>query len=158
MQKIQPFLWFDNNAEEAVEFYLSVFPNANRGTIFRAPEGGPNPAGSVLTATFSIGGIQFIALNGGPAYKFTPAISFAIPCDTQQEIDEMWVKLTADGGREIQCGWLEDKFGISWQVIPTNIPQLLAGKDAEGGRRAFAAMLQMKKLDIAALRKAGGLD
>ena len=156
MQSIKPFLWFNDNAEEAVEFYLSVFPNAKRGTTVRAPEGGPTPAGSVLTATFTIGDLEFVALNGGPHYQFTPAISFVVPCETQGEIDAMWAKLSA-GGKEVQCGWLADKFGVSWQVVPFNIGELLQGKDAEGGKRAMAAMMQMVKLDIDALKRAGGL-
>ncbi|MGA8160129.1 MAG: VOC family protein [Acidobacteriaceae bacterium] len=156
MQKIQPFLWFSDNAEEAVEFYLSVFPNAKRGAVLRAPEGAPNPAGSVLTVTFTIGDLEFVALNGGPHYQFTPAISFVIPCETQAEIDAMWAKLSA-GGSEMQCGWVADKFGVSWQVVPANIGELLHGKDAEGGKRAMAAMLQMVKLDIETLKRAGGL-
>lgn len=157
MQRIKPFLWFDRNAEEAVDFYLSVFPNSKRGKILHAPEGARNPAGSVLTATFMIGDIEIVALNGGPEYTFTPAVSLAIPCDTQAEIDELWAKLTTDGGREIQCGWLVDKFGLSWQVVPANIAELLAGRDAEGGKRAMAALMQMKKLDIETLRQAGGM-
>lgn len=156
MQTLKPFLWFNDNAEEAVEFYLSVFPNAKRGAVLRAPEGSPNPPGSVLTATFTIGGIEFVALNGGPRYPFTPAISFVVPCETQAEIDAMWGKLSA-GGKEVQCGWVTDKFGLSWQVVPVNIEGLLRGKDAEGGKRAMAAMLQMVKLDIDALKRAGGL-
>lgn len=158
MQKIKPFLWFNNNAEDAVSFYVATFKNAKAGPILRCGEGGPLPPGSVLTATFTIGDIEFIALNGGPLYAFTHAVSFVIPCDTQAEIDEMWAKLTADGGKEVQCGWLVDKFGLSWQVVPHNINELLQGKDAEGGKRAMAAMMQMKKFDIAALRKAGGFD
>lgn len=157
MKKIQPFLWFDNNAEEAVDFYLSVFPNSKRGAVLHASEGGPNPPGSVLTITFTIGELEFIALNGGPTYQFTHAISFVVPCESQAEIDTMWAKLSA-GGKEIQCGWLVDRFGVSWQVVPHNIGQLLQGKDAEGGKRAMAAMMQMIKLDMDALRKAGGLD
>ncbi|HEY1807244.1 MAG TPA: VOC family protein [Acidobacteriaceae bacterium] len=156
MQKIKPFLWFNDNAEEAVEFYLSVFPNAKRGAALRASEGGPNPAGSVLTVAFTIGEIGFVALNGGPHYQFTPAISFVIPCETQTEIDAMWAKLAA-GGQEMQCGWLTDKFGVCWQVVPANIGELLQGRDAEGGKRAMAAMMQMVKLDIPALKRAGGL-
>lgn len=144
MREIKPFLWFDRNAEEAVDFYVSTFPNAKRGAILRAPEGGPNPAGSVLTATFSIGDIEFMALNGGPNFQFTHAISFVIPCDSQAEIDEMWAKLTADGGREVECGWLVDKFGLSWQVVPANIGELLSGRDAEGGKRAMAALMDEK--------------
>lgn len=158
MHKIKPFLWFDNNAEEAVNFYLSVFKNSKPGHIYRAPEGGPTPAGTVLTASFELEGIEFIALNGGSAYQFNHAVSFVVNCEDQAEIDDYWAKLTADGGKEVQCGWLVDKFGLSWQVVPHNISELLQGKDAEGGKRAFAAMMQMKKLDIAALKKAGGLD
>lgn len=158
MHQIQPFLWFDQNAEEAVEFYLSVFPNARRGKVLHAAEGLPNPPGSVLTASFFIGELEFVALNGGPQYTFTPAISFAVPCETQQEIDALWAKLTADGGEEVACGWLKDKFGVSWQIVPANIQQLVAGMDSEGSKRAFAALMQMKKLDIAVLKKAGGLD
>lgn len=156
MQSIKPFLWFNNNAAEAVEFYLSVFPNAKRGEILLAPEGSPNPPGSVLLVNFSIGDLQFVAMNGGPGHPFSDAISLAIPCDSQAEIDAIWAKLTA-GGQEVACGWLRDKFGISWQVFPANIGQLLQGRDAEGGKRAMAAMMQMVKLDIDALKRAGGL-
>ena len=158
MHKIKPFLWFDNNAEEAVNFYLSVFKNSKPGPVYRSPEGGTLPAGQVLTASFELEGIELIALNGGPHYPFTPAVSFVVNCADQAEIDDYWTKLTAGGGKEVQCGWLTDKFGLSWQVVPHNISELLQGKDAEGGKRAFAAMMQMKKLDIAALKKAGGLD
>ena len=157
MRPIQPFLWFDDNAEAAVKFYVSVFRNAKVGKISRYPEGGPGKPGSVMTATFTIGEIEFVALNGGPHFKFTEAISFVVPCDSQAEIDEMWEKLSAGGG-EVQCGWVKDKFGLSWQVVPHNIGELLQGKDAEGGKRAMQAMLQMKKLDIATLRRAGGLS
>ncbi len=157
MRKVQPFLWFNNNAEEVVNFYVSVFRNAKLGPVFRCGEGGPLPPGSVLTASFSIGDLEFVALNGGPDHSFTDAISFMIPCDTQEEIDELWSRLTADGGQEVACGWLRDKFGVAWQVTPANWPQLLAGKDAEGGQRAMAALMQMKKLDIEALKNAGGL-
>jgi predicted 3-demethylubiquinone-9 3-methyltransferase (glyoxalase superfamily) len=157
MRKIQPFLWFNDNAEEAVNFYVSVFKNAKLGSILRVPEGGPGKPGSVLTATFTIGDIEFVALNGGPVYSFTHAVSFVIPCESQAEIDEFWEKLTADGGEEVQCGWLKDKFGLSWQVTPANMSELMAGKDAEGGKRAMQAMMQMKKLDIAELKRAGGL-
>jgi predicted 3-demethylubiquinone-9 3-methyltransferase (glyoxalase superfamily) len=156
MQRIQPFLWFNDNAEEAVEFYLSVFPNAKRGPVLRAPEGAPNPPGSVMTAKFTIGDIEFVALNGGPHYQFTHAISFVVPCETQLELDATWTKLSA-GGKEVQCGWLTDKFGVSWQVVPADIEKLLQGKDAEGGKRAMAAMMQMVKLDIETLKRAGGL-
>jgi predicted 3-demethylubiquinone-9 3-methyltransferase (glyoxalase superfamily) len=156
IQKIKPFLWFNDNAEEAVEFYLSVFPNAQRGAVLRASEGAPNPPGPVMTAAFTIGDIEFVALNGGPQFQFTPAVSFVVPCETQAEIDEMWAKLS-EGGKEVQCGWVTDKFGLSWQVAPTNIGTLLQGKDAEGGKRAMAAMMKMVKLDIDALKRAGGL-
>lgn len=156
MKAIQPFLWFNDNAEEAVEFYLSVFPNAKRGTVMRAPEGALQARGSVMTATFSIGSVEFVAFNGGPHFQINPAISFVVPCETQAEIDSFWAKLSA-GGSEMQCGWLTDKFGVSWQVVPANIGQLLQGKDAEGGKRALAAMMEMVKLDIEALKRAGGL-
>jgi predicted 3-demethylubiquinone-9 3-methyltransferase (glyoxalase superfamily) len=156
MKKIQPFLWFNNNAEEAVEFYLSVFPNGKRGAVLRAPEGALQPPGSVMTATFTVGEVEFVALNGGPHFQITPAISFVIPCETQEEIDTMWAKLSA-GGQEMQCGWLTDKFGVCWQVVPANIGELLQGKDAEGSKRAMAAMMQMVKMDIGTLQRAGGL-
>jgi predicted 3-demethylubiquinone-9 3-methyltransferase (glyoxalase superfamily) len=156
MRKIQPFLWFDDNAEEAVNFYVSVFKNAKAGTVTRYPEGGPGKPGTVMTATFTIGDLELVALNGGPHFKFNESISFVVPCDSQAEIDEMWEKLSAGGG-EVQCGWVKDKFGLSWQVVPWNITELLQGKDAEGGKRAMQAMLKMKKLDIAELKRAGGL-
>ena len=154
MQKIKPFLWFNDNAEEAVQFYVSSFRNAKAGAVTRWGEGGPGKAGSVLTASFTIGDLEFVALNGGPHYQFNNAVSFVIPCDSQAELDEMWAKLT-EGGEEVQCGWLKDKFGLAWQVVPANMSELLQGKDAEGGKRA---MMQMKKLDIAALKRAGGLE
>lgn len=157
MQAIKPFLWFDDNAEEAAQFYVSVFPKAQMGAILRAPEGGPPKAGSVLTVTFTIGDIEFVALNGGPHHNFTDAISLVVPCDSQAEIDSTWEKLLAGGGQEVACGWLRDKYGVSWQVAPTNIGKLLQGKDNEGGKRAMQAMMQMKKLDIDALLRAGGL-
>jgi len=158
MQKIQPFLWFDNNAEEAVNFYLSVFRNAKAGPVFRCGKGGPLPEGSVLTAKFELEGMELIALNGGPHQNFTDAVSLVVNCQDQAEIDELWAKLTADGGEEVACGWLHDRFGVSWQVVPASITRLLEGKDAEGGQRAMAALMQMKKLDIEALKKAGGLE
>jgi predicted 3-demethylubiquinone-9 3-methyltransferase (glyoxalase superfamily) len=158
MQSIQPFLWFDANAEEAVKFYVSVFKNAKMGTVTRYPEGAPGKAGTVMTAAFTIGDVEFIALNGGPHFKFNESVSFVVPCDSQAEIDEYWAKLTADGGVEVQCGWLKDKFGLSWQVAPANMGELMQGVDAEGGKRAMQAMMQMKKLDIATLRKASGRE
>lgn len=156
MQKIKPFLWFNGNAEEAVQFYLSVFRNAIPGVVTRYGEGGPGMPGSVMTATFELEGLEFIALNGGPDYKFNHAISFVVNCEDQTEIDEYWTKLT-EGGQEVACGWLTDKFGLSWQVVPQNIVELLQGKDAQGAERAMQAMMQMKKLDIPTLKKAGGL-
>lgn len=156
MQKIKPFLWFNDNAEEAVQFYLSVFRNSKPGIVTRYGEGGPGKPGSVMTATFELEGMEFIALNGGPHYSFTHAISFVVNCEDQAEIDEYWAKLT-EGGQEVQCGWLTDKFGLSWQVVPRNIAELLQGKDAAGGQRAVQAMMQMKKLDIGVLKQAGGL-
>jgi len=157
MQKITPFLWFNDNAEEAAKFYVSVFRNAKPGSVTRYGESGPGKPGSVMTATFELEGLEFIALNGGPDYKFTHAVSFAVNCEDQAEIDEYWTKLTGDGGQEVACGWLTDKFGLSWQIVPRNILELLRGKDAAGGQRAMQAMMQMKKLDIAALKSAGGL-
>jgi predicted 3-demethylubiquinone-9 3-methyltransferase (glyoxalase superfamily) len=157
MKKIQPFLWFNDQAEEAVNFYASVFKNAKVGAITRWPEGAPGKPGSVLTATFTIGDIEFIALNGGVDNPFTDAVSFSVPCDSQAEIDELWAKLTADGGREVACGWLNDKFGLRWQIVPANMSELLQGKDAAGAKNAMQAMLKMKKLDIAELKRAGGL-
>jgi predicted 3-demethylubiquinone-9 3-methyltransferase (glyoxalase superfamily) len=158
MQKIKPFLWFNDNAEEAVNFYVSVFKNAKAGAVLRWGEGGPGKPGSVLTAAFMIGDLEFVAMNGGPNHPFNDAVSFVVPCDSQPELDALWAKLTADGGKEIQCGWLKDKFGLAWQVVPTNIEELLKGKDAEGGKRAMQAMMKMKKLDIPELKRAGGLE
>jgi predicted 3-demethylubiquinone-9 3-methyltransferase (glyoxalase superfamily) len=157
MQAIKPFLWFNDKAEEAMNFYVSVFNNAKAGSVARYPEGAPGKAGSVMTATFTIGDVEFIALNGGPGDPFNNAVSLVVPCDTQAEIDELWAKLT-EGGEEIQCGWLKDKFGLRWQVVPSNMGELLQGKDAEGAKGAMQAMMQMKKLNIAALRRAGGLQ
>lgn len=157
MQTIQPFLWFNDNAEEAVQFYLSVFKNARPGPVMRWGEGGPVKPGSVLTARFTIGDIEFVALNAGTDEPRTNAVSFVVPCDSQAELDEMWTKL-GEGGKEVQCGWLTDKFGFPWQVVPANMSELLQGKDAAGGKRAMQAMRQMKKIDIAALKRAGGLE
>ena len=153
MQKITPFLWFDNNAEEAVNFYASVFKNARVGRVARYGEAGPGPKGSVMTAQFELAGQQFVALNGGPVYKITPAISFVVNCETQDEVDHYWSKLTA-GGKEIQCGWLQDKFGVSWQIVPTILGQLLSDEDPEKSKRVMQAMLKMIKLDIDQLKRA----
>lgn len=153
MKQIIPFLWFDGRAEEAMNFYTSVFKNAKVGKVTRYGEAGPGPAGTVVTASFEIGGIEFVALNGGPQYTFSEAISFQIPCESQEEVDYFWDKL-GEGGTIQQCGWLKDKFGVSWQVVPTALPQLLDGSDPVRSNRTVQAMLQMKKLDIAALEKA----
>ena len=152
MQKITTFLWFDNNAEEAVNFYTSIFKDSKITNMSRYSEAGPGPAGSVMVANFTLNGQEFLALNGGPMYKFTEAISFVINCEDQQEIDYYWDKLTA-GGSEVQCGWLKDKFGLSWQVVPTAIGKLMSGDPAKSGRVAMA-LYKMIKIDIAALQKA----
>jgi predicted 3-demethylubiquinone-9 3-methyltransferase (glyoxalase superfamily) len=153
MQKITPHLWFDGNAEEALNFYLSVFEGSERGEIQRYGDSGPMPKGTVLTATLRIFGQKYVLLNGGPQYKFTPAISFFIDCETQAEVDRYWEKLT-EGGKEQPCGWLVDKFGVSWQVVPSVLPRLLFGPDKNKAGRVMNAMLQMKKIDIGALEKA----
>jgi len=149
MQKISPFLWFDSNAEEAANFYVSIFKDSKILKIARYGEAGPGPAGSVMVVNFQIEGQDFIALNGGPLFKFTEAISFVINCQTQEEVDHYWNKLTAGGGQESQCGWLKDKYGLSWQVTPTILGELLADKDQKKAQRVMQAMLQMKKIDIA---------
>jgi predicted 3-demethylubiquinone-9 3-methyltransferase (glyoxalase superfamily) len=153
----QPFttcLWFDTEAEEAATFYTSIFADAELGAISRYGEGGPRPAGMVITAEFELNGQRFVALNGGPDYAFTEAISFQIPCADQDEVDYYWDRLTADGGQPGPCGWLKDKFGLSWQVVPAVLPSLLGDPDPEKGARAMQAMLGMGKLDIAGLRRA----
>jgi len=154
MQKITPFLWYDNQAEEAANFYVSIFKNAKVMGLTRYGEAGPGPKGSVLTAAFELEGEKFTALNGGPQFKFTEAISFVVNCATQEEVAYYWEKLTADGGAESQCGWLKDKYGLSWQVVPTILPELLQEKDPEKSNRIVQALMQMKKLDIAALKRA----
>jgi predicted 3-demethylubiquinone-9 3-methyltransferase (glyoxalase superfamily) len=148
-QKITPFLWFDNQAEEAAKFYVAVFKDSKMGQVARYGEGMPGPKGSVMTAAFEIEGQPFIALNGGPLFKFTEAVSFVVNCDTQKEIDQYWEKLTSGGGKEVQCGWLKDKFGLSWQIVPTVLPELVKKSD-----KVMEALLKMKKLDIAALQRA----
>jgi predicted 3-demethylubiquinone-9 3-methyltransferase (glyoxalase superfamily) len=155
MQKITPFLWFDGNAEEAANFYISIFKNSKMGKISRYGDAGPGPKGSAMSVTFQIEGQEFYALNGGPQFKFTPAISFFVNCETQQEVDELWDKLSA-GGRTDRCGWLQDKFGLSWQIIPTVLGQLLGDKDPQRAKRAMQAMLQMTKIDIHKLQQAAG--
>jgi len=156
-QKITPFLWFDDKAEEAAKFYTSIFKNSKIGNITRYDEeaAGPTgrPAGSVMTVDFQLGGQEFVALNGGPMFKFTEAISFVVNCENQEEVDYFWSKLSA-GGEESRCGWLKDKFGLSWQVVPTVLTEMLIDKDTAKAKRVMHAMLQMDKTDIAVLKKA----
>ena len=149
LQKITPFLWFDHQAEEAAKFYVSVFKNSKMGQVSRYGEGMPLPKGTVMTAAFEIEGQSFVALNGGPQFKFTEAVSFVVNCETQKEIDYYWDKLTGGGGNEVQCGWLKDKYGLSWQIVPTVLPQLV-----KKSGRVMEALMHMKKLDIAALERA----
>lgn len=153
MQKITPFLWFNDNAEEAANFYTSIFKHSKLGNIARCGETGPGPKGSVMSVTFQIEGQDFIALNGGPQFKFTPAISFFVDCQSQDEVDNLWEKLAA-GGRKDHCGWLQDKFGVSWQIIPTVLGELLHSKDPETAQRVMKAMLKMDKIDIETLKRA----
>jgi predicted 3-demethylubiquinone-9 3-methyltransferase (glyoxalase superfamily) len=157
MQKITPFLWFNDNAEEAVKFYTSVFKNSKIGKIARYGEEGERvsgrPAGSVMTVEFQLEGQEFVALNGGPYFKFTEAISFVVNCETQEEVDYYWEKLSA-GGKEVQCGWLKDKYGLSWQIVPMVLGELLSDKDAAKSQRVMDAMLKMVKLDIKKLKQA----
>jgi predicted 3-demethylubiquinone-9 3-methyltransferase (glyoxalase superfamily) len=153
MQKITPFLWFDDNAEEAMKFYTSIFKNSKIGAVKRYGDAGPGPKGSVMTATFQIEGQEFMALNGGPHFKFTPAISFFVNCETQAEVDELWEKLLV-GGEAMQCGWLKDKFGISWQIIPKALGELLGDKDPQKSQRVMRAMMKMVKIDVAELKRA----
>lgn len=150
MQKISPFLWFDNNAEEAVKFYLSVFKSGCIVDELRAGSNGPGPKGSIITISFQLEGQRFMALNGGPHFKFNEAVSFVVRCETQEEIDYYWDALTKEGGTESQCGWLKDKFGLSWQIVPAEIGELLRHP------AAMKAMMGMKKLDIGELKRAGG--
>jgi len=153
IQKITPFLWFDNQAEEAMNFYVSIFKDSKVLSISRYGEGAPVPAGTVMTASFLIEGQQFTALNGGPLFSFTEAISFVIHCQTQEEVDHYWEKLT-EGGEEVQCGWLKDKFGVSWQVVPEVLGRLLNNPDPNKAQRAMQAMFTMKKIDIRQLQEA----
>lgn len=153
MQKIVPFLWFDRQAEEAANFYVSIFKGSKLGRVRRYGEGGPAPKGSVMSAEFQLDGQDFIALNGGPQFKFSPAISFFVNCETQTEVDELWEKLSA-GGKKDRCGWLTDKFGVSWQIIPTALGKLMGDPDPEKSSRVMKAMLRMDKIDINTLRQA----
>ena len=155
MQKITPFLWFDDKAEEAAKFYVSIFKNSKIGSIARYGEEGPGPKGSVMTVAFQLEGQEFVALNGGPLFKFTEAISFVVNCETQEEVDRFWEKLS-EGGEKSRCGWLKDRFGLSWQVVPTVLSELLQDKDPEKAKRVMQAMLQMDKIDIARLKQAHG--
>jgi len=153
MQKITPFLWFNDQAEEAVNFYTSIFKNSKTGKVSRYGDAGPGSKGSVMVAPFSIDGQEFLALNGGPVFTFTPAISFVVNCETQEEVDEYWDKLS-EGGEKSQCGWLKDKYGVSWQITPTIMGQLMSGSDPAKSKRAMEAMMKMTKLDINALKQA----
>lgn len=153
MQRITPFLWFDTQAEEAMNFYVSIFKNSKVLTVNRYGDAGPGPKGTVMTANFLLDGQEFVALNGGPVYQITPAVSFVVNCETQEEVDAYWEQLTA-GGQEIQCGWLQDKFGVSWQVVPKALVSLLSDPDAAKAQRVMAAMMKMKKIDIPALQHA----
>lgn len=157
MQKITPFFWFNESAEEAVNFYVSIFNNSKVGAITtydeQAAKASGMPEGMVMTIAFQLDGQDFTALNGGPHFKFTEAVSFVVNCETQEEVDRFWDKLT-EGGQEVQCGWLKDKFGLSWQIVPTVLPEMLADEDAEKAKRVTHAMLQMKKIDIKKLKQA----
>ena len=153
MQKITPFLWFDDKAEEAANFYVSIFKNSKLVGVTRYGEAGPGLKGTVMTAKFQLEGQEFVALNGGPHFKFTEAISFVIDCKTQEEVDYFWEKLS-EGGAESQCGWLKDKYGLSWQVVPTALIEMLQDKDPEKSQRVMKAMLQMKKIEIKTLKQA----
>ncbi len=153
MQKITPFLWFDGKAEEAMHFYTSIFKNSKVGTVTRYGEAGPGPKGSVMSATFQLDGEDFIALNGGPQFTFSPAISFFVNCQTQEEVDELWEKLSA-GGKTNRCGWLTDKYGLTWQIIPSALGEMLHDKDAAKSARVMKAMMQMDKIDVEGLKRA----
>ena len=153
MEKITPFLWFDGRAEEAAKFYTSLFKNSKLGTLRRFGPGGPAPAGSVMSVEFQIEGRAYVAFNGGPQFPFTPAISLFVDCSTQEEVDALWEKLL-EGGRKNRCGWLQDKFGLSWQIIPSELIKLLSDPDPEKSGRVMKAMLQMEKIDVKALQRA----
>lgn len=153
-EKITPFLWFGSNAEEAANLYVSLFPDSRIIDVDRWEEGGPAPAGSVMSVTFEIAGRSFIAFNGGPHFKLNEAASLFVDCKTQEEIDTLWEKLTADGGRPVQCGWLQDKFGLFWQIIPSALGELLSGKEPGKSARVLEAMMKMIKLDIETLKNA----
>lgn len=154
MQKITPFLWFDGQAEEATNFYVGIFKNSKVLSVTRYGDAGPGPKGSVMLTKFLIEGQEFIALNGGPKFKFSPAISLVVNCETQDEVDNLWDKLSADGGKTLNCAWLHDKYGISWQIVPIQLGQLLQDKDPQKSQRVMKAMMQMNKIDIEALQRA----
>jgi predicted 3-demethylubiquinone-9 3-methyltransferase (glyoxalase superfamily) len=154
MQKITTFLWFDNKAEEASNFYVSLFKNSKILDVSRYGDTGPGSKGSVMTVNFQLEGQEYIALNGGPEFKFTEAISLYVNCKTQAEVDELWEKLTAGGGEESQCGWLKDKYGLSWQIVPTALTEMLSDPDPVKAQRVMQAMFQMKKIDIQGLKNA----
>jgi predicted 3-demethylubiquinone-9 3-methyltransferase (glyoxalase superfamily) len=153
VQKITPFLWFDNQAEEAVNFYVSLFKNSKINSVKRYGDAGPGPKGSVMIVTFQLEGQDFIALNGGPTFKFTPALSLYVDCVTQEEVDHLWEKLS-EGGRKDRCGWLQDKYGLSWQIVPRALQQLMSDPDPKKSASVMQAMLQMDKIDIEALKRA----
>lgn len=153
IQKITPFLWFDTQAEEAAQFYTAIFPNSTIEKIGRYGDAGPGPPGSVMTVEFILDGHKFVGLNGGPHYQFSPAVSFKVSCEDQAEVDHYWNKLSA-GGREVQCGWLQDKFGLSWQIVPQQLIELLSRPDKTKSQQVMKAMLGMIKLDIAQLQAA----
>jgi len=152
-QRITPFVWFDVQAEEAANFYVSIFPNSKVLSTSRYGEGGPGPKGTVMTVSFELDGLSCTALNGGPMFKFTEAISLVVHCETQAEVDHYWDRLSA-GGQQVQCGWLKDKYGLSWQVVPNALIELVQDKDPTKSQRVMAAMMQMKKIDIAGLKAA----
>ena len=154
MQKITPFLWFDKQADEAAQFYLSIFKNSKILHVSRYGDAGPGPKGSVMVVNFQLAGQEFTALNGGPLFKFSEAFSFVVNCENQQEVDEYWSKLTSGGGQESQCGWLKDKFGFSWQIVPTALGKLMSDTDPQKANRVMEALLKMKKIDIATLEAA----
>ena len=153
-QKIKTYLWFDHQAEEAANLYTSIFKNSKVLNVARYGDAGPGPKGTAMTVNFQLDGQEFIALNGGPAFKFTEAISLLVDCETQDEVDRLWNKLTADGGEESMCGWLKDKFGLSWQIIPTALFRLMSDPDPDKSKRVMQAMLQMKKIDVPTLERA----
>lgn len=153
MQKISPFLWFDGRAEEAMNFYTSVFKDAKIGNVSRCGDAGPGPKGAVMSATFQLHGQDFIALNGGPQFSFTPAISFFVNCENQEEVDELWARFS-EGGEPQRCGWIKDKFGLSWQIIPKVLGELLQDKDPQKSQRVMQAMMKMVKIDVKLLQQA----